>query len=189
MMMSENQDILLKQLEKDDERAYARLYALFFVPLLLFSRKYVNDEEVAKDVVQEVFISMLGRKKEFYNMTALREYLYNSARNACLNHLRHEKVKGRFEHRAAREGEEEERFQERVLEEEVYARLAAAIERLPGQYRAVIRYTLEGYKISEIARKMNISLDTAKEYKKAGKKRLIIALRPSGDLLLLLTTL
>jgi RNA polymerase sigma-70 factor (ECF subfamily) len=36
--------IILEQLARDDERAYTALYKLFYVPLLLFSRKYVNDE-------------------------------------------------------------------------------------------------------------------------------------------------
>jgi RNA polymerase sigma-70 factor (ECF subfamily) len=180
--MIEDYTILLKQLERDEDRAYATLYTLFYVPLMLFSHKYVNDEEIAKDLVQDVFISMLGRKKNFSDMIALKGYLYHSARNACLNHLRHERIKGRFENRALREKEHVEAFQEYLIEEEVHARLASAIDRLPGQYRAVMRYTLEGRKISEIAREMNITLDTAKEYKKEGKKRLVIDLRAFRDL-------
>lgn len=176
-MQSEEHAILLQQLRRDDDVAYVALYRLFYLPLVLFSRKYVNQVEIAKDLVQEVFISMLGRKKEFENMIALKEYLYNSARNACLNYLRHEKVKNRFELRFLSEENDMDLFWERVIEEDIHAHLVLAIEQLPGQYRRVMRYTLEGNKISEIARKMNLALDTAKEYKKEGKKRLVIQLR------------
>ncbi|MDR2131193.1 MAG: sigma-70 family RNA polymerase sigma factor [Odoribacteraceae bacterium] len=172
-----NEHILLEQLSRDDDRAYTVLYKLFYVPLLLFSRKYVHDEEAVKDLVQEVFVSMLGRKKDFENMIALKEYLYSSARNGCINYLRHEKVKGRFESYLLREGDEMDLFWDRVMEEDIYARLLWAVDHLPRQYRNVIRYTLEGDKISEIARKMDIALDTAKEYKKEGKRRLLFHLR------------
>ena len=40
--------------------------------------------------------------------------------------------------------------------------------------------SLDGYKISEVAEKMGISLETAKEYKKEGKKRLSVRLRSLG---------
>jgi RNA polymerase sigma-70 factor (ECF subfamily) len=176
-MRTEEEHVLLKLLMSDDERAYTSLYRLFYIPMLLLSRKYVNDEEAAKDLVQEVFISLLGRGKEFHAMAALKEYLYISVRNGCFNYLRHEKVKNRFELHARREEHDEELFWERVMEEDIHARLMAAVDRLPARYRDVIGYTLDGYKISEIARKMNISLDTAKEYKKEGKKRLVTNLR------------
>ena len=45
---------------------------------------------------------------------------------------------------------------------------------------SVMMLSLDGYKISEVAEKMGISLETAKEYKKEGKKRLSVRLRSLG---------
>ncbi|MDR1415189.1 MAG: sigma-70 family RNA polymerase sigma factor [Odoribacteraceae bacterium] len=176
-MRVDEYNVLLKRLGQDSNEAYAALYELFYIPMLLFSCKYVNDEEIAKDLVQEIFIAMLGKKKEFENIAALKEYLYRSARNACINHLRHEKVKDRFANTLPRQEDEANFFPDRVLEEDIYHRVILALEQLPGQYRNVITYTLEGYKISEIARELNITINTAKSYKKEGKKRLLLALR------------
>ena len=63
-------------------------------------------------------------------------------------------------------------FWEKVLEEDVYANLMAAIEQLPPQCRLVMQLTLEGLKISEIASRLRISEDTVKEHKKNGKQKL-----------------
>ena len=61
-------------------------------------------------------------------------------------------------------------FWEKVLEEDVYANLMAAIEQLPPQCRLVMQLTLEGLKISEIASRLRISEDTVKGIKKRQAK-------------------
>ena len=130
--MQSEQEILLEHLAKDDDMAYTLLYKQFYVPMVLFASQYINNEEASKDVVQEFFISMLGQKKDFENVTALKVYLYHSVKNRCMNYIN------------------------------------------------VMMLSLDGYKISEVAEKMGISLETAKEYKKEGKKRLSVRLRSLG---------
>ena len=70
------------------------------------------------------------------------------------------------------EGEKQEVFLERMMEEDVFARILTTVKQLPPQCGKVMLLTLKGYKISEVAEFMGISLETAKEYKKDGKKRL-----------------
>ena len=101
--MQNEQKILLEHLAKEDDMAYTILYEQFYVPMVLFAGKYIRDEEAAKDVVQEFFISMLGQKKRFENMIALKVYLYNSVKNRCLNYLRHERVREEYEAMVTRE--------------------------------------------------------------------------------------
>ena len=94
--MQSEQEILLEHLAKDDDMAYTLLYKQFYVPMVLFASQYINNEEASKDVVQEFFISMLGQKKDFENVTALKVYLYHSVKNRCMNYIQHEQVKGRL---------------------------------------------------------------------------------------------
>lgn len=178
--MQNEQQILLEHLAKDSDLAYTLLYKQFYVPMVLFASKYINNEEEAKDVVQEFFISMLGLKKEFENVTALKVYLYSSVKNRCTNYLRHERVKGRYEAFVIQEFDDVDLFWDRVLEEDVYSRVMEMVEELPKQCRSVMTLSLEGYKISEVAEKMGISLETAKEYKKESKKRLTTRLQTLG---------
>ena len=96
--MQSEQEILLEHLAKDDDMAYTLLYKQFYVPMVLFASQYINNEEASKDVVQEFFISMLGQKKNFENVTALKVYLYHSVKNRCMNYIQHEQVKGVTRH-------------------------------------------------------------------------------------------
>ena len=169
--MNKDNGLLAKRIFQGDEEAFKILYEEFFHTLLAIACKYV-ESEVAKDIVQEVFISMLDLEMKFDTRVALKVYLYTSVKNKALNYLRHLKVRGQYESMALKEGEKYEVFLERMMEEDVFARIMMVVEQLPPQYRKVMTLTLKGYKISEIAEMMGISLDTAKEYKKDGKKRL-----------------
>ena len=168
----DQRDLLLDYLHQGKEKAYELLYHYYYVPLVLFAGKYVGNEEVAKDIVQEFFISLLDKEMAFDNRIALKVYLYTGVRNKSLNYLRHLKIRRQYEMKMLEEGENQEVFLERMMEEDVFERILTNIEQLPPQCGKVMSLTLKGYKISEVAELMGISLETAKEYKKDGKKRL-----------------
>ena len=79
-----------------------------------------------------------------------------------MNYIQHEQVKGRYEAFVLREFDDVDLFWDRVLEEDIYARVLEVVQELPRQYRNVMMLSLDGYKISEVAEKMGISLETAK---------------------------
>ena len=154
-------DLLLEYLRQQKEKAYELLYHDYYVPLVLFAGKYV-----------EFFISLLDKEMVFNNRIALKVYLYTGVRNKSLNYLRHLKIRRQYEMKMLEEGEKQEVFLERMMEEDVFARILTTVKQLPPQCGKVMLLTLKGYKISEVAEFMGISLETAKEYKKDGKKRL-----------------
>ncbi len=63
-------------------------------------------------------------------------------------------------------------FEDVVLEEDIYAHLMAALEKLPPKCRLVMKLSINGMKRSEISKKLNISIETVKEHRMIGKKRL-----------------
>ena len=103
-------DLLLEYLRQQKEKAYELLYHDYYVPLVLFAGKYVENEEVAKDIVQEFFISLLDKEMVFNNRIALKVYLYTGVRNKSLNYLRHLKIRRQYEMKMLEEGEKQEVF-------------------------------------------------------------------------------
>ena len=87
---------LLKMLSSNRNEAYEYLYNNYYTPLVLFADHYISNQETSHDLVQEVFIALLDIKIKFESLLHLKSYLYNSLRNRCLNHLRHEKIKQDF---------------------------------------------------------------------------------------------
>ena len=89
----------------------------------------------------------------------------------------------------AKRGSETRTYEERVLEEEVYALLIKAIQNLPEQCQKVYLLVLEGKSNQEIAHQLQLKIETVKSHKQVGKKLLYDQLKhiiPVGILIFLL---
>ena len=166
------QDVLLDLLARKDNRAYQYLYQCYYVALKALANHYVKDNDVAEDLVQDVFISLLESTHRFISGDEVKYFLYSALKNRCVSYFRKQQVRDRYQRELLGTASEMGSFWEKVLEEDVYANLMAAIEQLPPQCRLVMQLTLEGLKISEIASRLRISEDTVKEHKKNGKQKL-----------------
>lgn len=172
-----DQDALLDLLARKDNRAYQYLYRCYYVALKALANYYVKDNDVAEDLVQDVFISLLESGYKFKGENGVKYFLYSSLKNKCISHFRKQKVRDKYYQDILSSREETEHFWDKVLEEDVYARLMTAIDTLPPQCKLVMTLTLDGLKASEIAEKLHISIDTVKEHKSSGKKKLAAQLK------------
>ncbi len=103
----------------------------------------------------------------------MKYFLYSALKNKCISYYRKQKVRDKYKLSVLRSNNQLEHFWEKVLEEDVYAHLMAAIDTLPPQCRLVMQLSLEGLKISEIAAQLHISEETVKDHKKNGKRKLL----------------
>ena len=159
-------------LERKDNRAYKYLYERYYVALRTLACQQLKDTGMADDLVQEVFIALLESKYRFKSEEEIKYFLYRVLKNQCNSYFRKEKVKLKYVQDVASIQEDDERFWDEALEEDVYASLMAAIETLPLRCRMVMQMTLMGVKEADIAEKLQISLPTVKEHKQQGKKLL-----------------
>ena len=166
-------ETLLELLARKDNRAYKYLYERYYVAIRALAFHYVKDTGMAEDLAQDVFIVMLEGNYAFKSEDEIKYFLYRAVRNRCNDYFRREKVKLKYVQDMATIQEDDERFWDEALEEDVYAQLMGAIETLPPRCKLVMQLTLEGMKESEIAEKLKISLPTVKEHKQQGKKSLI----------------
>lgn len=167
--MSIEDNLLTRRILDGDESAFKVLYEEFFHALLAVACKYV-EQEVAKDVVQDVFFKLWSTPQKFLHTVDLRFYLYRSVQNGCLNYIRNKKVEEGYRNKA--EMVTEDFFYSVLQEEEIFIRLRKAINELPEKYRVVINLNLDGLSDKEIAERLGITLDAVKQQKKRGKERL-----------------
>lgn len=163
---------LLFLLAKKDNKAFRHLYSTYYVALKNVASNYVDSDAVAEDIVQEVFIELLETTQSFENLNHLRYFLYSVLKNKCINLLRKDKVRKRYIEEAIHEKHIMSDYEEVVLEEDVYAHLMAALEKLPPRCRLVMKLSFDGLNRSEISKKLDISIETVKEHRMIGKKRL-----------------
>lgn len=151
------------------------LYDRYYRALVSYGCQFVENE-VAEDIVQELFSVLWERRPLFSSISQFSTYLYNTVHNSALNHLRHQTVHNNYRQSII------EHLQEFMLvddisdifnKEEIYRQLFAAIDELPPRQKEVFLLCMEGKKNKEIAEQLDISAETVK----VQKRRAIAQLR------------
>ena len=95
MSISE-QDVITK-IRAGDIDSFETIYLDLRPKLYAFCRKYIDDIELAKDIVQDVFFCFWEKRFLLQINTSINAYLFQMLHNRCLNHLRSEKIKLRYQ--------------------------------------------------------------------------------------------
>jgi RNA polymerase sigma-70 factor (ECF subfamily) len=132
---------------------YARLCAV--------STGFVKSPDVAEDIVQEAIIKYWERRESETILSAGR-YLTTLVKHASLNHLRGEQRASRRHDKFIKEGEEDPRVLDQLIEEECNQILQEAIKQLPDMQARVIRAGYSGLTNLEIAKLFQITIPTLK---------------------------
>lgn len=139
------------------EDSYDAMYKSCFCALCAFADRYVQDEALAADLVQDAFATLWKMRAKFSSEAAMRSFLYIAVRNAALNCLRSMRRIGPLPERPiAAEGESDEA----VLAAELERQLLSRIEQLPQECRKVLQLSLGGMSYKEIGELLRISVST-----------------------------
>jgi RNA polymerase sigma-70 factor (ECF subfamily) len=181
----ENNTFLLQQLGKGNKVVFKHLFEDYYHPLRGFAKKFIEDNDVCNDIVQDAFVGLWDKRNELSISSAIKSYLYSSVRNSCLNHLRHEDVKNRNE--ASLMALSSDWYcEDSLLEEEVHTQIYEEIKDLPERTRDVILMALNGAANADIATELDVSINTVKTLKQRGYKILRERLKGIHWVLLLL---
>lgn len=155
----------------NNDTEFRSLFDGFYIPLCIFANRYVDDEELSADIVQETFIKLWQIRAEFFYLHQVKSFLYTSVRNKALNEIEHSKVVNQYAEKVIKKSKESF-FHDHVIEQETYRILTGAIDQLPQQTRAVMYLALEGMTNNKIAEKLSVSTDTVKSLKKIAYRKL-----------------
>ncbi|SDM23784.1 RNA polymerase sigma-70 factor [Kriegella aquimaris] len=155
------------------------LFNTLFTPLCLFANKFLNDIEISKDVVQEVFVQVWNKRIEFNDEVVVKSYLYASVKNKSLDYLKskHFKVKSDVKIEQLKKVESNSFFLREVMLSETYEIIAAALEKLPMKSREVTKLSVLGLSNQQIAEELDISVNTVKTQKRIAYKKLRAVLK------------
>jgi RNA polymerase sigma factor (sigma-70 family) len=81
---SDNEELLLQRLRSGDEKALGALMTLFYEPLYDYACRFSTDQQLVKDCIQEVFISMWQRRDSATSILSPKYYLLRAVRNQVL---------------------------------------------------------------------------------------------------------
>lgn len=159
-------ELLIEQLNQKQVGAFKILFDRFYRYLVLYAMKWVERQEIAEDIVQDLFVQVWERDTFYSSYYGFKNFLYNSMKNASLDYLKHKKVEGKYIRYTLRHSEDGEMPEPEIVKEEVYRRLYLVLDELPRRCREVFRFYLDGKKNSEIAEILQISELTVKAQKR-----------------------
>lgn len=149
-----------------DVNAFEMVFRTYYQPLCNYAYSFLQDKAEAEEVVQSVFLMVWEKREGLEIRTALKPYLYAMVRNACLNALKHQKVRQRHAGEVLSDGEEvHDPVTQSVISDELQRRIAEAMERLPEQCRLVFKMSrFEELRYADIARQLKISVKTVENH-------------------------
>jgi len=88
---SSNEQQLITAVRRGDDRAFEELYARYRSRISSYVLGMVGDHQRAEDIAQEVFIAALRRLRATERPIAFKPWIYEIAKNACIDDFRRSK--------------------------------------------------------------------------------------------------
>lgn len=168
---------LIRECISENPLAQKELYERYAPKMYPLCLQYANDEEEAKDVLQEGFIKIFGKLKQFKEKGSfegwMRRIFINSALEKYRNKINFQTIDEKTEQLTGG-------VPEKIIDQLSANDLLTLIRELSPQYRLVFNlYAIEGYSHKEISRKLKISEGTSKS--NLSRARNILQSRIKGE--------
>jgi RNA polymerase sigma-70 factor (ECF subfamily) len=132
----ENLDfVILSGIKNGEGRAFDLLFEQYYSKLCHYAASVVHDHDVAEDMVQELFAELWVNHKQITIRSSLWSYLLRSTRNACLDHIKHLKIREKFQFEA--KAELSEIFDDNPNLAEILHKMDESIGQLPEQCKRI----------------------------------------------------
>ena len=148
------------------ELIFGDLFKAYEYPLYTLALRLCKDDFVAKDIIQEVFMTLWTMREKLHEINNIEAYLFRITRFKVIAHLRKVSADDRLKEKIwlALKDLEQDGIA-RIEEREFDAVLKAAIEQLPAKRKQVyLLKNAEGKSYKDIADEMKISQHTVKNH-------------------------
>ena len=168
-----SEEDLLNDLKRSDHIAFEFLFKRFYPRLLGYAIRFVRDEEIAEDILQECFMTFWERR-HLLSAVSLSSLLFLMVRNACLNYLKHSALVRHLsiDYLETLDGEEKLysadlllSADEHILYEDLKAQIDKSLSLLSPRSREIFLLSrFKGLKNREIAEMLGISTTAVEKH-------------------------
>jgi RNA polymerase sigma-70 factor (ECF subfamily) len=142
--------------------------------------RLVREEDIAKDLVQNVFLQLWKNRDTIEFGPSTKSYLYKATTHAALNYLEYQKKKHARHQEFTRQAPiQTTGSTENMAEQELQIHIRAAIDRLPPRCRVIFLLSRhEGLSHKQIAGQLDLSLKTVENQMGIALEKLRHDLKP-----------
>lgn len=166
--------LLIERLLNDGERAFDCIYDLYWKQLFQYTYRRLQSEDMAKDMVQEVFISLWNKKDTLKLTSSLSAYLFSILRFKLINHYHANEVRSQHAlHVNLHDHPFGNNIDQRVHVNEMNNLLSSSLQKLPCKMKEIFELSrISGHSTRQISEQLNISEQTVKNQLSTALKRL-----------------
>ena len=146
-------NLVLSNFNNRDYIAFGEVYSLYYMELYGYaSSLYKNTTEDPEDILQDIFLKILSNKSiKFSTLKEIKNYIYVSIKNRYISYYRHHSTS---KHIDINNCENEASFIFQAAEAEIISLIPEILNMIPSECAKVIKLSLQGYDIKEIADKL-----------------------------------
>jgi len=154
---------MLRGFNRGEEKARNAVYNHYHDALLAMIRRMTNNSSSAKDLVNDTFEVFYQESRTFDNLSDMRDFLFQTARNLCINHFKKQASdQKKHEGLEASRAYADEDFYADIHYSDTRDLLFKSIEALPDKLKTVFRLRFfEDLPNEAIAEQLNIAIKTA----------------------------
>lgn len=160
-MNSSEEKILFEAIRKNDEKAFEKLFHGYYGNLCLYASSILHDDISAEEIVQDFFVKLWEKRQQLVIDTSVKNYLFRSVKNLCLNLIQHSKTKLRHAQTILSDAKNNQTIEDNFIEINLAEKIEESIQSLPEKRREIFRLSREeGLKYREISERLEISIKT-----------------------------
>jgi len=179
--MNHREKNIIEGLKLGNNWAYKYIYDHYYVVLCKLALTFLKDDFSAQTIVDDLIVNIYEKRETLLITSSLQSYLLRSVKNRCLNFLQLKYEKQEVNFSALDVSDDSllsvsDRYDSPlaiILENELEQKIRQAIEQLPVECRTVFyKKRIEGKRNVDIAKDLNISVNTVKYHIRNALSRL-----------------
>lgn len=150
---------LVQMLSNGDRKAFEELYIRYYQGLMRFVMSYCGNRDMAEDIIQEVFLKLMGIGVRLGLVKNIKSYIYSSAINKCRDFVKGERrsvsLNDAVKYETIVSDEEKDYIDIEIMNK--------FIQKLPDRQREILLLRVgSGLQFKEIASILGVSENSAK---------------------------
>lgn len=167
--MHDDESGFISNINAKKEIAWKKLYQNYYPALCNYASRIIQDEVIVEDIVQESLINLWDSPVTFQNIRSLTGWLYQAVYTRSLNMIRDQARTNKVYQNlweSLKEELTEEIAVDSAIEEEILHKFRTIMSQLSPQQQEIMKMSMDGMKVKEIAKALNVSENAIKMQKK-----------------------
>jgi len=155
----------MKELSKGDKKSFELLFLHYQPKLVNFLCGFIKDSELARDMSQDIFLSIWNNREKLSEIKSFKAYLFKMGKNAVCNFYDHSLVNNKFEAEQLSRQTDTENIEEALFARELEDLIEIAVCQMPSQRKLIYTMSrIEGVNNSDIAERLHINKRTVENH-------------------------